>query len=230
MSDIDQVSSTNTGSSWRFAYLLAALLLLIALHPFFVGNVWEPLVMNFFFSLVIIASVFAVSRSTTTRAVVFILAVPVLAGRWLIHFFPIEAAAVFGLATGAAFVAFIVVRILLYVLRQTTVTSDTIFAALCVYLLFGLSWGLVYALVEQLSPGSFAFPGIELGADLLRELVYFSLITLTTVGYGDTTPVTPITQGFSNLEAVLGQIYLAVLVARLVGIQVAQHVKADSPD
>ncbi|MEA3278008.1 MAG: potassium channel family protein [Pseudomonadota bacterium] len=56
------------------------------------------------------------------------------------------------------------------------------------------------------------------------------MVTLTTVGYGDTTPVNPVAQGFSNLEAVLGQIYLAVLVARLVGIQVAQRVKANGPD
>jgi hypothetical protein len=158
------------------------------------------------------------------------LAVPVLGARWLLHFFPVEGVTVFGLAAGAAFVDFVVVKIVLYVLRQTTVTSNTIFAALSVYLLFGLSWGMIYAIIEQLSPGSFAFPATELSADLLRELVYFSLVTLTTVGYGDTTPVTPLAQGFSNLEAVLGQIYLAVLVARLVGIQVAQSAKAKGPD
>ena len=224
------MSSSSAPPTWRFAYLLAALLLLIALHPFFVGNVWEPLLLNFFFSLVIIASVFVVSRSTTMRMIAFILALPVLGGRWLIHFFPFEVLKLFALATGAAFVAFVVVRILLYVLRQTTVTSDTIFAALSVYLLVGLGWGLIYALIEQLIPGSFAFPTAELSTDLLRELVYFSLVTLTTVGYGDTTPVTPVAQGFSNLEAVLGQIYLAVLVARLVGIQVAQSMDANSPD
>ena len=113
MSGTDHVSSRSTPSSWRFAYLLVALLLLIALHPFFVGNVWEPLLLNLFFSLVIIASVFAVSRSTTTRMVAFILALPVLGSRWLIHFFPVEALTLFALVAGAAFVAFVVVRILL---------------------------------------------------------------------------------------------------------------------
>ena len=124
------VSPTNTRPSWRSAYLLAALLLLIAPHPFFAGNVWEPLLLNFFPSLVIIASVFAVSHSTTTRVAVFMLAVPVLGVRRLIHVFLVEAGTVFRLAAGAAFVAFVVVKLALYVLRQTTVTSDTIFAAL----------------------------------------------------------------------------------------------------
>ncbi|MEA3278007.1 MAG: hypothetical protein U9Q81_22525 [Pseudomonadota bacterium] len=165
------MSSRRTRPSWRFAYLLAALLLLIAFHPFFAGNVWEPFLLDFFLSLVIVASVFALSRSRTTRVIVFMLAVPVLGGRWLIYFFPTEAVKVFGFVAGAAFVAFVVVKILLHVLRQATVTSDTIFAALCVYLLFGLCWGLVYALVEQLSPGSFRFPTAEPSADLLRELV-----------------------------------------------------------
>jgi hypothetical protein len=84
--------------------------------------------------------------------------------------------------------------------------------------------------VEDLSPGSFKFPSPESSADPLRGLFYYSLVTLTTVGYGDTTPVTPVAQGFSNLEAVLGQVYLAVLIARLVGLQVAQHADVDGSD
>lgn len=228
MCETAHLPSRSGRSSWRFAYLLAALLLLIAIHPFFVGSVWESLLLDSFFSLVVLTSVFAVSPATTTRVVVFVLAVPVLGSRWLVYLLPVEAVTAFGLVAGAAFVAFVVVRILLYVLRQTTVTSDTVFAALCVYLLFGLCWGLVFALIEQQSPGSFRFPTTEVGTDLLRELLYFSLVTLTTVGYGDTTPVTPVAQGFSNLEAVLGQIYLAVLVARLVGLQIAQGMSGQS--
>lgn len=181
-------------------------------------------------SLVIVASVFAVSSSTTTQVTVFVLAVPVPGARRLIHFFPDDGIKVFGYAAGSAFGAFVLVKIFPYVLRQKTATSDTIFAALSVYLLFGLGWGMVYAIVQQPSPGAFAFPATELSAGLLRELVYFSLTILTTVGYGDTTPMSPVAQGFSNLEAVLGQIYPALLVARLVGIQVAQSTRAKSPD
>lgn len=221
------MSKHNGQPYWRFAYLLSALLLLLALHPFFAHSAWEPFLLDFFFSLVIIASVFAVSRERTARVVILLLALPILAGRWLVHLFPHDAVTVFGLAAGAAFVAFVVVKILLYVLGQTKVSSDTIFAALSVYLLFGLCWGLIFALVEQLNPGSFSFPTTEVSIDLLREFIYYSLVTLTTVGYGDITPTTPVAQGFSNLEAVVGQIYLVVLVARLVGLHVAQGMEKD---
>jgi len=210
--------------------LLATLLLLIAVHPFSAGFAWEPVALDIFLSMIVIAAVLAVSRSTRVRMVAFILAVPVLGSRWLIHISPAEALGTVGLTAVAIFVAYVFVRILLHVLRQTTVTSEIINAALCVYLLFGLFWGLIFALVEHVSPGSFAFPASEPSADRLRELVYYSLVTLTTVGYGDTTPVTSVAQGFSNLEALLGQIYLAVLIARLVGLHVAKRMKREESD
>ena len=230
MSEVDPRASTGSPHFQPFGYLLATLMGLIAVHPFFVGSLWEPFFFDAILSLVFVASVFAVSRSTTTRAVVFIIALPIVASRWLIRAFPNETVTLFGLIAASAFIAFVAIKILAYVVRQTTISSDTIFAALCVYLLLGLGWGLLYALIEYLAPGSFTFPDTALHADRLRELIYFSLVTLATVGYGDITPVNPIAQGFSNLEAVLGQLYLAVMVARLVGIQVAQRMRTDSLD
>ena len=80
---------------------------------------------------------------------------------------------------------------------------------------------MMYALLELLIPGLFTNTATELSADLIKELVYFSLVNLTTGGYGDATSRNPVAQGFSNLETVLGQDYFAVLVARLMGIQIA---------
>jgi voltage-gated potassium channel len=225
-----RVSSTNKEPSWRFANLLATLLLLIAIHPFAAGFDWEPLALDVFLTLVVVAAALAVSRSTSLQILAFTFGLPVLGSRWLDHLFPAHELRMFGLATGAAFLGYVFVRVLAHVLRQATVTSETLYAALCVYLLFGLFWGLVFALLEQVSPGSFAFPAAEPSADRIRELVYYSVVTLTTVGYGDTTPVTSVAQGFSNLEAVLGQIYLAVLIARLVGLHIAAGEKREESD
>ena len=224
------MSSTSPRHSQPFGYLLATLLVLITVHPFFVGSDWGPLVFDIVLSLVFVASAFSVSRSRPMRAVVFAVALPIVVSRWLIHASPNETITIFGMLAGSVFIAFVAINILVYVARQTTVSSDTIFAALCVYLLFGLGWGLVYALIEYLVPGSFTFPGSPPPPGQLSELIYFSLVTLATVGYGDITPVDPVAQGFSNLEAVLGQMYLAVMVARLVGIQVAQRIRTDNPD
>ena len=92
--------------------------------------------------------------------------------------------------------------------------------------LFGVVWGLAYALVEQLTPDAFRFPETVSASAIQQQLLYFSLVTLTTAGYGDISPQSPFAQALANLEAILGQIYLAVLVARLVGIQVAQGMSA----
>ena len=128
--------------------------------------------------------------------------------------------------SSSAFIALVAVRILLYVIRQQTIATETILAALCVYLLFGVVWGLAYALVEQLTPDAFRFPETVSASAIQQQLLYFSLVTLTTAGYGDISPQSPFAQALANLEAILGQIYLAVLVARLVGIQVAQGMSA----
>ena len=207
-------TATENRPSWRFAYLLGSLFLLILLHPLLAGHRWGPVLLDIFLSLVVIASVFAVSKKTATRILFALLMVPVLVARWLLYLVPNDWVLVLGLGIGSAYIALVAARILLYVIKQQSISTETILAALSVYLLFGLSWGMIYAIIEQLSPRSFAFPATQLSADLLRELVYFSLTTLTTVGYGDTTPITPVAQGFSNLKAVLGQIYLAVLVLR----------------
>ena len=219
-------STTTSRPSWRFAYLLGSLFLLILLHPLLAGYAWGPVLLDLFLSLVVIASVYAVSSAATTRMFFLLLVVPVLGARWLLYFVPSDAVLLIGLAVNAAFVALVAVSILLHVMGQDTITTETVLAALCVYLLFGVAWGLAYCLVEQLTPGAFLFPETVPANAMLQQLLYFSLVTLTTVGYGDISPQSPFAQALANLEAILGQIYLAVLVARLVGIQVAQGMSA----
>ena len=113
--------------------------------------------------------------------------------------------------------------ILGYVLRSGRVTIDRIFAAVCVYMLIGFAWTFAYALLEEIAPGSFAaLPEIGRNDDVARvlRLRYFSFMTLTTVGYGDILPRSSAARTMAVLEAVMGQIYLMVLVARLVGLHI----------
>jgi hypothetical protein len=111
------------------------------------------------------------------------------------------------------------------VLRQRRVTFEAVCGGLCGYLLMGYLWGMLFSASERLAPGSFAItkpafiPGG--GADpfgLVSLMTYYSFATLTTVGYGDVTPVSPLARGLAWVEAVVGQFYLAVLVARLVAM------------
>ena len=138
---------------------------------------------------------------------------------------------VFGSISWLLFLAFITWNELRAVLRQREVTSETICMSISVYLLMGLTWGLLYALIYQLQPHAFSFPstdvltsGLPTGKKepVFLVLIYFSLTTLTTIGYGDITPLTLKARYAAVAEGITGQFYLAILVARLVGMQMSQ--------
>jgi hypothetical protein len=114
------------------------------------------------------------------------------------------------------------VTILSYVLSASRITMDKIFAAICVYLLFGYAWTFAYAIVEEVHPASFvALSGTpQQYVDRVLEMCHQSFMTLTTVGYGDIVPRSSAARTLAGLEAVTGQIYLTVLVARLVGLHI----------
>jgi signal transduction histidine kinase len=126
------------------------------------------------------------------------------------------------------FVVFIAASQLRSVLRQREVTGETICMAVSVYLLFGFAWALLYAFIYQRHPE--AFSGIVTGAQarptefqhLFPIFGYFSLTTLSTIGFGDITPLTIQARYAAVAEGIAGQFYLAILVARLVGMQMTQ--------
>jgi len=129
-----------------------------------------------------------------------------------------------GYAVAILFLAFVTGALLRDVMRQREVSGATICDALSIYLLQAMLWLSVYALIEELVPGSFRGLPENVAPELAHEariqaLNYFSLVTLTTLGYGDVTPVSEWARTAATLEAVLGQLFLVVLVARLV----AQH-------
>jgi hypothetical protein len=111
-------------------------------------------------------------------------------------------------------------------LRQPDVTLDTIAGAASAYALLALAWGTLYVLLEFLRPGSFNIPATWLlgpARDPVAGLVYFSFVTLTTVGYGDITPAWPGAGGLAVAEAFVGQLYLAITIARLVGLHTSKR-------
>ena len=100
---------------------------------------------------------------------------------------------------------------------------ETIYGAIVVYILIGLMWAFLYHLTEIIHPQSFSFAA-ELVTDLKKSLFYFSFITLTTLGYGDLTPVSSPAKSLAMLEAIVGQMFIAVLIARLVGMHISQSI------
>jgi amino acid transporter len=127
------------------------------------------------------------------------------------------------------FLAFVTVSELRSVLKQREVTGETISMAISVYLLLGATWGFLYIIIFQIQPGAFAglaLPTSAHGYDIqpiFPILGYYSLGTLSTIGAGDIAPVTLQARYATVAEAVTGQFYLAILVARLVGLQMSRQ-------
>jgi hypothetical protein len=131
--------------------------------------------------------------------------------------------------TWLLFFAFVTWSELYALLRHRDITSETISLAVAVYLLLGLCWGILYSVIFLLQPDAFNFGGSPETAMRLAHhpeeafpvFIYFSLTTFATVGFGDITPLTLQARYASVAEAITGQFYLAILVARLVGLQIS---------
>ena len=115
---------------------------------------------------------------------------------------------------------------LAFVLRQRTLTLDSIFATIAAYVLVGVLFAQIYLCMLTWNPASFSLP-VEVAARpvhlLQSDMTYFSLVTLATVGYGDILPVTSTARMMAMIEAVIGQFYVAVVVALFVGMYSSQR-------
>jgi hypothetical protein len=113
--------------------------------------------------------------------------------------------------------------VLVQVFREGPITAHRIRGAVAVYLLLGLGWAFAYRLVAIARPDAFAFPAgtaVAQGEDHTWRLVYFSFVTLTTVGYGDITAAHPVARSLVVCEALVGQLFPAILLARLVSMEI----------
>jgi hypothetical protein len=215
-----------TGERTIFLGLLLALLALLVLPGFFEGGPYASPVTVLLFSLVLMISVAATASRRITVVIAAVLAVPAVGLRWVTW---LDHVYVDLLSHVAALLLILLsaLSILGVVLSQSRVTQDTLYGSVCVYLLIGLGFSLVFALIELQAPGSFVQNNealvIDAGAEkgLSDRLIYYSLVTMTTLGYGDITPVSVLARRLSVIEAVIGQLYVAILVARLVALQVA---------
>ena len=201
----------------RFALLLASLLALLLLSPMLDGGAVGSLLLTGLFTLVLIAAVFASSGRRATLIAALALAVPWLYLSWLHPLWRVEAADVIASLLLIALGLLVLVLVLARVIRAGRVGADSLCGAIAVYLLIAVVWAVSYGVIETLVPGSFELTDPALTTPW-NQLLYFSLVTLTTLGYGDITPVSAIAQVWSALEAMAGTLYLTVLIARLVSL------------
>jgi hypothetical protein len=225
-----------TRNVWRFGTLLVALLLLMVLLPFLpAGSVALPVV-SILFSLLMVASVYAVSHNRRLGSVGLLLATPTLVLEWVTKRVDSLSLLVAEDLLSIAFLGLVLAVLFRRILRQQDVSTDTIYGGICVYLLLGVVCVKVYDLLELLMPGSFVFGEGPLPdgfaavaqSERVRRFLFFSFVTLTTLGYGDITPVTDQARAIAILEAVIGPLFLAIFIARLVGLHTVQS-REDPP-
>jgi hypothetical protein len=205
----------------RFLLLIVFLVALIVLGPFIEGFIGLRLFMEVFFSIIFIATIYAVSQKRLHMVIAAILLIPALVAVWTPDIPRYNTLLTIGYLCGLIVLGFAIISILNLIFTEETVTRQTISAAVAVYLLIALMWTFIYRLLENLYPGSFAVAhdGLHIAAN---KYLYFSLVTITTLGYGDITPVGSQAIALSVLEAITGQIYLVVVVAWFVGMHVSK--------
>jgi hypothetical protein len=208
----------------RFLQLLVALLLFLFIEPLLEQIGLGRQLVNVFLTVILMSALFLVSENKTRLSKALLFGVPAFIGLWGGELFKgRHILAEISPVLVVFFLAYVAIRILAFVMKAKEVTTDMVYAALCVYLLLGLLWAMLYVGMEQVSPGSIQINPVE---PLARQCVYYSYVTLTTLGYGDVTPLSPTARSFSFVEALMGQLYLAVLVARLVGLQIVHSSKS----
>jgi len=214
---------TDESLSFLFASLI---ILLFVVYPFFPKDGASAYLANAFFSCVLISSVLALPRglkvlSLVLAGVAFILS-------WLTFANPNPILFAINMVVTICFLTFATLGVLSRVLAQGRVTRHRVQGAMAIYLMVGLVFGLVYSGLFLLDTEAFNLTrSLEAGSlrsqydRISSDFVYYSFVTLTTVGYGDITPATTAAQQIAMLEALFGQLYPAVLLARLVSLELA---------
>jgi len=207
----------------RFIYIIFAIMLVLLVYPFLrpagmIGHFFSTLLV----AMIPLSSGLALTRDKKTATIILVIATPFVILDGLNFFSPhrLLMIAAFSFATVLYF--YIVILLTKCVLAIRKVTVDLIYCAISIYLLIGMGWAGVYTILESISPGSFS------GTPESGDLLYFSFVTLTTVGYGDVLPLSVLGKRLAIVEGAMGSIYMAVIVAMIVGRYMAMHSDQDS--
>lgn len=206
--------------------LLASLLAVFLISPFFGHGSFGSHLLGAALIFTLLFCVLVIDRSKKLMVIAGLLAVPlVVSSVGALLGVSIAVNSLLSASCGVAFVLLIISVMLRDMFQSTKVDGALIVGAISLYLLLGLMWGFIYLALDQLDPGSFNYnfmQTIEI-KDPTPALMYYSMVTLTTLGYGDITPLSAPARAMATMQAVAGQIYLTVLVARLVGMHIAQR-------
>ncbi len=201
-----------------FRNLFFSLLLYIIASPFLDPYPSLSILVHFLLSISLFFAVYALQKQQKYRLVAVGLLLPLLILYWLGIFDIIIFSRGVSYLLFVCYFGLLVYSYMRQLARFKKVSMNMLYGTLCLYLIIGLFWGALYALLNELSPGSYSGTLLtNARSDTLETFNYFSLVTLTTLGYGDITPQTLGAGALCQVEAIVGQIFMAVVVAWLVG-------------
>ena len=212
-------------TTYRFGILLAVFLMQLLTAPLFEGSMAAGYAADTAFYLLLAAAAFSVRNSRFFKLAI-LLGAGAIAGECASY---VSGRIVFLIITNFISCSYLVLVTLLIaasVTRQRSISADTVMGGLCVYVLIGVFWGIIFFNLELLRPGSFDFgmhgphPGMD---DKYALIMYYSFVTLLTIGYGDVVAVSSMAQTLTILEGLIGQFYLIFFMATLVGLYVQKR-------
>jgi voltage-gated potassium channel len=207
--------------SGYFTQLMVFLFLLFVFRPYEWGRI-NTAVWELFFTGVFVSSIFNAHHPRKVKIVAICLSIPALFFDWVSILYPYQSLILLNLLFTILFLFVCTSSVLYNVVLRGRVTLETLRGVICAYFMIGFVFAFGYLLLEFLVPGSFrllrADPNFSLHSLNLSQMMYFSFIVLLTVGFGDITPLSDLGQSLVVIEAVIGQFYVAILVARIVSI------------
>lgn len=211
-------TTADTGKN-SFRNLLILLVVYITISPFLIPYQALAVFAHIILSVALFLAVYTISKQKNQRSYATGLMFLVLVVYWLGIHNVIEFSRAGSYLLLALYFALLIYTCFKKVMFAKKVTITVLYVTFCQYLIIGLFWGALYALLQELSPGSYTGGLLEnAGGGTLHIFNYFSMVTLTTLGYGDITPQTPGAAAFCQMEAIIGQFFTAVVIAWLMGL------------
>ena len=213
----------------RALFLLIAFLFLLVAAPILAPIFNLRLLFDVFLTMVFASAIYAASDKKWHYIANTVLFLVTASAIWIDYVFPGKVSYLISQSAALFFFLFAGLRIIGNLLKAEKITANAIFAAIVVYLIAGVVWSGIYSILEMVDPASL---NIEMQnvRDASYRLVYFSFVTLTTLGYGDIAPQSNIASAFVVMEAIFGQMYITVLIAWLVGRYISEGNSRNSED
>jgi len=205
----------------RIVFLLAAIVGLILGKPLLADFFPYRFIPDALLTIIFVAAIHAIGQKRKHIYVSLGLVVPLFAAVWSYYWLKNAEIVMVGQIFGILFTGYAISCLIRFIFSEKEVTKEVIYASVVVYLLLAITWAFAYLILEFFQRGSFTYPAEQM-PDFFHFL-YFSCVTITTLGYGDVLPLTQEASALVILEAITGQMYLVVVVAWLVGMHVSHR-------